>query len=397
MSALAGLRVIDLTHMLSGPYATMMLADLGAELIKVEPPQRGEGTRRLLADSPGYHIKGMGAYYLTLNRNKKSVTLNLKSEEGLALFYELVKTADIVVDNFSVGVTARLKIDYAHLREVNPEIITASITGFGGVGPRSGQTAFDLVAQGMGGGMSITGTAESPPTRAGIPIGDLGGGVMGIIGILSAVISRHRTGEGQHVDISMQDAQISLLNYMATMYFLSGEVPERIGNNHFAHVPYGTFTTADGHLIIAILTDRFWLSLLEAIELPALDLPQYRDRESRLRYKVEIDAALNARLSTENTDFWLPRLEARRIPCAPVFDFAQALHDPHLKAREMIVELHHPEGGSTHAPGNPIKLSKDRDQTYTPPPLLGAHNEEIWSSLGVDSDRREALAARGVI
>lgn len=397
MKALSGLRVLDLTHMLSGPYATMMLADLGAELIKVEPPQRGEGTRRLLADSPAYSMKGMGPYYLTLNRNKKSVTLNLKSEEGLSLFYRLVETADIVVDNFSVGVTQRLKIDYEHLKSVNPKIITASITGFGGSGPSSHRTAFDLVAQGMGGGMSITGSPDGPPMRAGIPIGDLGGGMMGIIGILTAVIARHTTGEGQHVDISMQDAQVSLLNYMATMYFLSGENPGRIGNDHFAHVPYGTFTTADGYLIIAIITDGFWLSLLETLELPELDLPQYRDRESRLRFKAEIDAALNARLCLHETAFWLPRLESARIPCAPVYTFSEALNDPHLRAREMIVELKHPEGGSTQAPGNPIKLSGDREQSYTPAPLLGQHNDEVWSEIGLDVAQQQVLKSQGVI
>ena len=396
MKALAGLRVLDLTHMLSGPYATMMLADLGAELIKVEPPERGEGTRRLLADSPGYNIKGMGAYFLTLNRNKKSVTLNLKTDEGRALFYRLVETADIVVDNFSVGVTQRLKIDYEHLREVNPRIITASITGFGSVGPSSHRTAFDLVAQGTGGGMSITGSPDGPPMRAGIPIGDLGGGMMGIIGILTAVIARHSSGEGQHVDISMQDAQISLLNYMATMHFLSGENPERLGNDHFAHVPYGTFSTSDGYIIIAILTDPFWLSLLEVLELPELDLPDYRNRERRLHYKREIDQALNQRLSEHPTAFWLPKLEAVRIPCAPVHTFSQALGDPHLAARDMIIEINHPEGGSTHAPGNPIKLSQDTEQTYTPPPLLGQHNREVWSALGVSTEERAKLKRRGV-
>lgn len=397
MRPLKGLRVLDLTHMLSGPYATMMLADLGADLIKVEPPQTGEGTRRLLADSPGYNLKGMGAYYITLNRNKRSITLNLKSEEGLKLFYRLVETADIVIDNFSVGVTQRLKIDYEHLSAINPRIITASITGFGGKGPSSHRTAFDLVAQGMGGGMSITGQPDGPPTRAGIPIGDLGGGVMGTIGVLSAVIARHSTGLGQHVDISMQDAQISLLNYMATMYFLSGELPERIGNNHFAHVPYGTFSTANGHLIIAILTDGFWLSLLKTLDLLELDLPQYRDRESRLRYKAEIDEALNARLSTQDTDHWLPKLESVRIPCAPVYNFAEALHDPHLEARDMIIELKHPEGGATRAPGNPIKLSRDTEQRYTPAPLLGQHNEEVWGALGLSADELKTLAQEGII
>ncbi|MBL8091827.1 MAG: CoA transferase, partial [Anaerolineales bacterium] len=209
MKALQGIKILDLTHMLSGPYAGMILADLGAESIKVEPPVTGEGTRRLLEKDAENSLNGFGAYFMTLNRNKKSVTLDLKSEKGLEIFYELVKTADIVLSNFSAGVTQRLKIDYEHLSKINPRIITCTVTGFGETGPAKNRTAFDMVAQAMGGGMSITGQIGNPPTRSGIPIGDLGGGLMGVIGVLSALQARHITGHGQHVDISMLDAQIS--------------------------------------------------------------------------------------------------------------------------------------------------------------------------------------------
>ncbi|MDP7344568.1 MAG: CoA transferase, partial [Alphaproteobacteria bacterium] len=228
MNALSDLIVIDLTHMLSGPFGAMLLADLGARTIKVEPPGRGELTRGLLAKDPKHSLNGMGAYFLTLNRNKESVCIDLKSEAGLALFYELVKKADIVISNFSPGVTARLKIDYAALSEVNERIITCTVTGFGESGPAFKRPAFDMVAQGYGGGMSITGQQEAPPTRAGIPIGDLGGGMFSAVGTLAALHARERSGRGQHVDISMQDCQISLINYMATMYYLSGEVPGAI-------------------------------------------------------------------------------------------------------------------------------------------------------------------------
>ena len=207
MKALHGIRLLDLTHMLSGPYAGMMLADMGAETIKIEPPGRGEGTRRLLASDPANSLHGMGAYFLTLNRNKKSMTLNLKSAEGLALFYELVQSADVVLDNFSAGVTERLKISHDELSAVNPRIITCTITGFGETGPDNQRPSFDIVAQAMGGGMSITGQPGSPPTRAGIPIGDLGGGLMGAIGVLAALVARETTGRGQHVDISMLDTR----------------------------------------------------------------------------------------------------------------------------------------------------------------------------------------------
>ena len=258
MKALNGIRVLDLTHMLSGPYAGMMLADLGAETIKVEPPVTGEGTRRILERDPQHSLHGFGAYFITLNRNKKSVSLNLKSEKGLEIFYELVKIADVVLSNFSVGVTERLKIDHAHLSQVNPRIITCNITGFGETGPGKDRPSLDLVAQAMSGLMSITGQPGDPPTRAGIPIGDIGGGMMGVIGILSALVAREQTGRGQHVDISMLDTQISLLNYIVTMHFLSGIIPDRVGNGHMVHVPYATFQCSDGYIVVTVIMDDFW-------------------------------------------------------------------------------------------------------------------------------------------
>ena len=212
MKPLKGIRVIDLTHMLAGPYAGMVLADLGAETIKVEPVGTGEMTRTLLVDNPKYSFKDLGAYFLTLNRNKKSVAIDLKSEEGLKVFYDLIQHADIVLNNFSVGVIKKLKIDYNSLIKVNPKIITCSITGFGETGPNSSRPSYDQIAQAYGGGMSITGTNSSQPLRSGIPIGDLGGGLFGVIGILSALVSRNTTGKGQHIDISLLDVQISLLN-----------------------------------------------------------------------------------------------------------------------------------------------------------------------------------------
>lgn len=237
MNCLSGLVMLDLTHMLSGPYGAMILSDLGMRTIKVEPPGTGEGTRQLLAGSDLYARQGMGAYYLTLNRNKESVCIDLKSDEGRQVFYDLVRKADVVLDNFSVGVTRRLGIDHDTLAAINPRIVTCSITGFGETGPDIHRPAFDQVVQGMGGGMSITGREGGEPLRAGIPIGDLGGGVFGVIGVLSALMERERTGQGKHVDIAMLDVQISLLNYMATMYLMSGVLPEPLGNSHFVHVP----------------------------------------------------------------------------------------------------------------------------------------------------------------
>lgn len=381
MKALEGIRLLDLTHMLSGPYAGMMLADLGAETIKIEPPGKGEGTRRLLATDPKNSMHGMGAYFLTLNRNKKSITINLKSEEGLALFYELVKTADIVLDNFSAGVTSRLKIDHAHLSEINPRIITCTITGFGEDGPGAKRPAFDMVAQAMGGGMSITGQPAGPPTRAGIPIGDLGGGAMGVIGVLAALVARQTTGRGQHVDISMLDAQISLLNYMATMYHLSGEIPDKLGNGHFVHVPYNTFPTQDGYIIIAVITDNFWVNLMELVNLPELDTEENKGQPGRWKNQKEINQKLSDVFQTNTQAHWIGKLREARIPCAPVNNFAQALTDEQITHRNMVVEVEQVEGGSVKMPGNPIKLSETYEDSYSPPPLLGQHTDEVLQTL----------------
>lgn len=398
MKALQGIRILDLTHMLSGPYAGMMLADLGAETIKVEPPGKGEGTRRLLENDPQNSLNGFGAYFMTLNRNKKSVTLDLKSEKGLAIFYDLVQMADVVLSNFSAGVTERLKIDYAHLAAINPRIITCSVTGFGETGPAKNYTAFDMVAQAMGGGMSITGQPGNPPTRSGIPIGDLAGGLTAVIGILAALQARYQTGRGQHVDISMLDAQISLLNYMATMHFLSGIVPDKLGNGHFVHVPYDTFACADGYIIIAIIADNFWEVLMTLLPANDLDTEEHKYQPGRLRNKELINGRLNEILSTNTQAYWLEKLRAARVPCAPVHNLRQALNDEQVLARNMIVEVAHPLGGSVCMPGNPIKLSDTHEDTFSPPPILGQHNDEIYRGLlGLTEAQLAELKSAGVI
>ncbi|WXL25955.1 CoA transferase [Ectopseudomonas mendocina] len=394
---LEGIRVIDLTHMLSGPYAGMILADLGAETIKVEP-LAGEGTRALLAKDPNNSLKGMGAYFLTLNRNKKSVCIDLKSESGLELFYDLVRNADVVLDNFSAGVPAKLKIDFEHLKAINPRIITCSVTGFGQDGPNFQRPAFDQVVQGIGGGMSITGESADKPTRAGIPIGDLGGGMFAVMGILAALQSRTSKGHGQHVDISMLDCQISMLNYMATMYFLSGQNPTPLGNGHFVHVPYNTFKTSDGFVIVAVIFDSFWDNLISLFDIEALKDPKFKTQPERLANKAFIEGILNDVFSTQSTAHWVEKLSSVRVPCAPVNNFEQALTDPQVLHRKMVVELEHPEGGKVNAPGNPIKLSVDNEELYTPPPLLGQHTDEVLKSLlGLDDSRIAELRTAKVV
>ena len=394
---LTGVRVLDLTHMLSGPYGAMILADLGAETIKVEPLQ-GEGTRKLLATDPNNSLNGMGAYYLTLNRNKKSVAIDLKSEQGLAVFYDLVKNADVVISNFGPGVVERLGIDFECLQTHNPRIITCAISGFGSSGPRHKRPAFDQVAQATGGGMSITGADPQHPVRAGIPIGDLGGGMFGVMGVLAALWERERSGRGQHVDISMLDCQISLLNYMATMYFLSGENPYPIGNSHFVHVPYNTFTTADGFIVIAVITDNFWQNLKQVVGCAAFDKPEYDTQPGRWRDRDFINRTLNEILSGNTSEHWLQQLEAMRIPCAPVNDFSQALSDQQVLHRNMVVELKHPGGGSTRGPGNPIKLSRSDEESFSAAPALGQDTDEVLEQLlNYKTETVNQLKAAGVV
>ncbi len=394
---ISNVRILDLTHMLSGPYASMILADLGAETIKVEP-LKGEGTRQLLAGHPEYSLDGMGAYYLTLNRNKQSVAIDLKSPAGREIFHDLVRKADVVISNFGVGVPERLKIDYATLSAINPAIITCTVTGFGSDGPKPERPAYDLVAQAMGGGLSITGADPAQPVRSGIPIGDLGGGMFAVMGILSALYERNSSGRGQHVDISMLDCQVSMLNYMATMYFLSGEDPCPIGNSHFVHVPYNTFGTSDGFIVIAVVSDNFWQNLKQVVTCPEFEDPKYDTQPGRWQDRDLINERLNSILGKNTSEYWLQQLEEMRIPCAPVNRFSQALSDSQVLHRKMVVDLKHPGGKSTKGPGNPIKLSRSNEESFTAAPLVGQHTQQVLSDLlAYDAQTIERLRQQGIV
>ncbi len=384
--------------MLAGPYGTMLLADMGVNTIKIEPPKHGEGTRGLLSTDPKYSLHGMGAYFLTLNRNKRSVCIDLKSDVGRDIFYKLVKNADIVFDNFSIGVTKRLKIDHEVLSSINPRIVTCSVTGFGETGPDIDRPAFDQVIQGMGGGMSITGYPDSQPVRSGIPIADLCGGLFGAMGVLAALNTRNAIGRGQHVDISMLDCQISLLNYMATMYFISGEKPVQLGNGHFVHVPYDVFKTKTDYIIIAVIGDVFWKNLLEVINLPALCISKYSNQPGRYEDRKFINENIQEVLMTNTAEHWLNALRKMRIPCGPVNDFPKALSDPQVLARNMVVTVSHPSGDKVKMPGNPIKLSMTRDESFSSPPLLGQHTDNIlMEKLGYTEEQISELRVKNII
>ena len=374
---LSDIKVLDLTHMLSGPYGSMILADMGCDVIKIEPPRKGEGTRRLLENDPDYSHNGMGAYFYTLNRNKKSVAIDLKNQEGLEIFYALIKEADVVISNFSAGVTKKLKIDFDTLKTINPKIITCTVSGFGETGPDFQRPAFDQIAQALGGGMSITGLSAQDPMRAGIPIGDLGGGMFAVMGIQAAIINRSESGLGQHVDISMLDCQISMLNYMATMHTMSGLIPEPIGNSHFVHMPYNTFHTKDFPIVIAAVGDQFWPRLLKIFKDPQLKNPIYEKAFERQKDKKEIEKIIQKELLNESSEYWLNQLKNESVPCARVNNLEQAINDEQVQYRNMLVDVAHPEGGSVKVPGNPIKLSSVENEEYSSPPLLGEHTKEV--------------------
>ena len=390
--SLEGIKVLDLTHMLSGPYGGMILADLGCEVIKIEPPVKGEGTRRLLENDPDYSFNGMGAYFYTLNRNKKSLSLDLKKPEGLKIFYELAEKADVVISNFSAGVTEKLKIDFHALQNINPKIITCSVSGFGESGPNFKRPAFDQIAQALGGGMSITGLSSSEPMRAGIPIGDLSGGMFAVMGIQAAIIQRATSGVGQHVDISMLDCQISMLNYMATMHTMSGIVPKPIGNSHFVHMPYNTFLTKDFPIVIAAVGDQFWARLLNIFKNPELQDPKYSTALERQKDKEKIEKVMQGELIKEKSEYWLGLLEQESVPCARVNNIEQALNDEQVTHRNMLVDVPHTDGGSVKVPGNPIKLSESPEEEFLAPPLLGEHTKEVLNEwLGYSNEELESL------
>ena len=398
MKPLNGIKVIDLTHMLAGPYAGMVIADLGAEVVKVEPLPPGDITRRLLSNDPNYSFKKFGAYHLTLNRNKKSVSLDLKSDQGLKIFYDLVLHADVVLNNFSAGVVNKLKIDFNSLKKINPRIITCSITGFGETGPHSSRPAYDQIVQAYSGGMSITGPDSNTPTRAGIPIGDLGSGLYSVIGILSALLSREKTNIGQHIDMSLLDVQISLLTYMATMQTLSNIDPEPIGNAHFVHVPYNSFTTSNGFVVIAVITDAFWEALLDVVNIDSLRDPQFSNSVDRLKNQEFIESELNKVLSSKPSEYWIKALNDAKVPCAPINTFSQALSDEQVVHRNMVVEVEHPDGGKVRMPGNPVKLSHTNEDSYTPPPHLGKDTKEILGDwAGYDKEKITTLIEANII
>ncbi|TDU84265.1 formyl-CoA transferase [Kribbella voronezhensis] len=376
--ALDGLRVLDLTQVMAGPFCTMLLADLGADVIKIENPATGDQTRR----SWGYAVTGEDSRaFLALNRNKRSVCLDLKSAQGLADFHRLARSADIVVENFRPGVTKRLGVDYETLSALNPRLIYASVSGFGQTGPYADRPGYDLIAQAMSGVMSITGTPGGVPVKCGLPVGDLGAGMFCAFGIVAAVHARERNGRGQQVETSLFESALAMSVWESTEYWATGEVPQPLGSANRMSAPYQALRTKDGYLTLGANNERLWQRLCAALELPQLPAdPRFVTNTDRMKHRDELAGVLEEALASATTDEWVDRLLAAGVPAGPIRNYRQVLdEDPHVRARGMVQELDHPVEGRVRVLGSPVRLSGTPAQLRRHPPLLGEHTEEVLS------------------
>ena len=387
--SLEHLKVLDLTIHLSGPYCAMVLADHGADVVKVERPDGGDDMRR----TPPF-TGGESAPFMLWNRNKRSVALDLKSAGGLATFKAMAAVADVVIESFKPGAADRLGIGYGALSALNPRLVCCSISGFGQTGPYAPRGGFDLIAAGMSGLMSINGPAGGPPFRIPIPITDLGAGLNGAIGILVALAARERTGRGQHVDTSLFESGLSLGVYEAAGVFATGEVPGRLGQGHRGSAPYQLFPTADGYMTIGCANDRFWTLTCEILGCPHLaGDPRFATKPDRVKNVTALVEALAPYFKRETTAHWCGKLEAAGVPAGPVMNHVEALSDPHCLARGMVQEVEHPAAGRMKTLGVPVKLSETGGTVRRPAPMLGEHTGEVLAEwLGAGGEARAATS-----
>jgi len=392
---LAGVTVVDLTRVLSGPYCTMMLADMGARVIKIEQPGRGDDTR---AWGPPFQ-NGESSYFMSINRNKESVTLNLKHPDGRRLLEALIARADVLVENFRPGTLDRMQLGYTDLARRFPQLVYCSVSGFGRTGPRRFEPGYDAVMQGEGGLMSITGAADGPPYRLGVAIADIVSGMFAAYGVAMALLARHRTGRGQLVDVGMLDAVAALLTYQAAIAFATGEAPKRMGNRHPTIVPYETFPAADGDLVVAVGNDQLFQKFCAVLELPSLATDaRFATNRRRVEAQDELRPILMERLRTRPCQIWITGLKAAGVPCGAVRDLNQVLSDPQILERAMVVALEHPAVGPMKVLGVPVKLSETPAAVETPPPLVGQHTDDVLRhDLGVAVEEIERLRRDGVI
>ncbi len=391
---LSGIRVIDLGRHLAGPTAAMWLGDLGADVIKIENPGKGEDARS--SGPPFFH--GESAFFLAANRNKRSLALDLKRPEGQEVFRTLAATADVVVENFRPGVMEALNIGYDTVAETNPGIIYCSISGYGKDGPYANRPGLDQIIQGVSGLMSITGFEGGEPTRVGIPIADLLTGLFGAYGVLAALQARERTGRGQRVETSLLESMVGTLAFQATRYLNGGDVPPPAGNHHPINAPYGVFRTRDGYVTIGGTGDKRWPLLCQTIDAPELlEDERFATNGGRHANRLELADLISEKLQTRTSAEWEEILNDAGVPCGPILGVDQALDHPQVRHREMVVEIEHPTAGLLHLLGLPVKLSATPGGVRHAPPVLGQHSAEILEEIGVGAQEVERLAEAGVV
>ncbi|HFQ94848.1 MAG TPA: CoA transferase [Anaerolineae bacterium] len=398
---LNGIRIIDLTRVLAGPYCTMMLGDLGADVIKIEAPGRGDDTRHWgppfteTADGE----RGESAYFLCANRNKRSLTLNLKTEQGMAILKDLIRQGDVLVENFRAGTLERWGLDYETLQELRPGLIYCTITGYGYTGPYKNRPGYDAMVQAMGGFMSVTGPADGEPTRAGVAIADLATGMFASSAILAALFARERTGEGQRIDMALLDSQVALMSYVASNYLVSGEIPQRLGNAHPNIVPYQPFPARDQMFAFACGNDGQWQKFCAAVNHPewAAD-PRFATNTDRLAHREELVAMLSNLFRSRDAADWLALCDEIGIPAAPINDMAQVFANEQVQARHTRLDAPHPTAVSVPLVNSPLKIPTNPTDVRYPPPLLGQHTAEILQEmLGLEAAEVERLREEGVV
>lgn len=391
---LEGIKILDLSRILTGPYCTMMLADMGAEVIKVEVPGTGDDTRQW---GPPF-VNGESAYFLSINRNKKSITLNLKSLHGKEILHRLVKQSDVLVENFRPGTMEKLGIGYDKLKEINPRLIYCSISGFGQDGPSRDKPGYDVLAQAMGGLMSCTGEPGGPPVKAGFAIADIGAGMWAAFGILAALMAREKTGLGQAVDTSLLEAQVSWHTYMAGNFFASGKNPRKLGSAHPNIVPYQAFSGKDQYFIVAVGNDSLWQKFCQVTGLEHLASDsRFATNPKRVENRDELVGIIQERLLTRSAAEWVEALESAGIPAGPINNFDQVYKDPQVLYRKMMVEAEHLVAGNIRMTGIPVKLSETPGQIRTVPPLLGQNTDEVLLSLGYSSEQIVGFRSSGTL
>jgi crotonobetainyl-CoA:carnitine CoA-transferase CaiB-like acyl-CoA transferase len=392
--ALRGIRVLDLSRILSGPFASMILADLGADVIKVESVQAGDDTRHWGPPFQGEDA----AYFHAVNRNKRSLAMDLKSSGGREIALRLADSADVVLENFRPGAADRLGLGYADLSARNPRVVYGSISGYGHTGPLRDRPGYDAIAQAMSGIMSVTGQADAPPARFGVAAADLGAGMWVTIGILAALSAREHSGRGQHIDVSLLDGEVSWLTYVAQGYFASGATPERYGSAHPNIVPYQGFPTGDGDIMIAVGNDRLWRRFTEVVGLEDLtDLPQFATNPARVAHRDELLPLIERALKARSAQEWTELLTEAGVPVGPIHTVPQALEHPQVLARDMVVDLPHASQGSVRALGSPLKLSGTPTTLRQASPALGQHTVEVLRGLGLSAEQIEDLRAEGAV